>query len=371
MASYCFFIAASWGEAAIPQHFKTLSHELAGRGHRVVYLPHGQKINVNEGNFIVRSFPSPRPTKPRDFVFLYKLIRQYHPDCLIANFGAANVMTLVGWLTRVPHRVDWYHTLSTQIFEDSPYPRWKIELLVQRKKLVYRLVTHIIANSAAAAEDAQRVYDIPAHKCHVFYNALADPLPGLPQPLLAETPPKIVCVGRLWPTKGQDTLIRAIALLKSRILDVSVEFVGDGPQREEYERLAQQLGVADRCIFMGKVSHNEVLARMAASTVCVVPSRSEAFGLVNIESMAVGTPVVASRVGGIPEIVRDGQDGFLVPPNDPRALADRLGLILSDPTLRAQMSQNARQRFLECFELRASVSKQADWFESLVAKTRN
>ena len=371
MTSYCFFIAASWGDAAIPEQFKALSHELVGRGHRVVYLPHGQKINIDEGNFIVRNFPSPRPTKPRDFAFLYKLIRQYHPDCLIANFGAANVMTLVGWLTRVPYRIDWYHTLSTPVFQDSPYPCWKIELLVQRKKLVYRLVTHLIANSVAAADDAQRIYGIPAHKCHVFYNTLADPLPRLSESLPTNAQSKITCVGRLWPTKGQDTLIRAIALLKNNGLNVPIEFVGDGPLRQEYEHLAQELGVADRCTFVGKVPHDEVLARMAASTVCVVPSRSEAFGLVNIESMAMGTPVVASRVGGIPEIIRDGQDGFLVPPDDPQALADRLGLILRDPTLRAQMSQSARQHFLECFELRANVSRQADWFESLVAKTKN
>ncbi|MFO7323659.1 MAG: glycosyltransferase family 4 protein, partial [Chloroflexota bacterium] len=133
---------------------------------------------------------------------------------------------------------------------------------------------------------------------------------------------------------------------------------------------AQQLGVVDRCTFVGKVPHDEVLARMAASTVCVVPSRSEAFGLVNIEAMAVGTPVVTSRVGGIVEIVREGQDGFLVPPDDPQALANRLYLILSDPALRAQMGQNARQHFLDRFEQRANIVKQADWFEALVANVR-
>jgi len=370
MARYCFFIAASWGEAAIPQHFKALAHELVGRGHRVVYLPHGLQVSIDEGDFIVQSFPSSRPTKPRDFVFLYRLIRQYHPDCLIANFGAGNVMTLVGWLTRVPNRVDWYHTLSTQVLADSPYSPWKNWLLLKRKQFVYRFATQIIANSVAAVEDVQHVYRIPARKCHVFYNTLADPLPEVFQSASADTQPKITCVGRLWPTKGQDTLIRAIALLKNSGLDVPVEFVGDGPLRQEYERLAQQLGVADRCTFVGKVPHDEVLARMAASTVCVVPSCSEAFGLVNIEAMAVGTPVVASRVGGIVEIVREGQDGFLVPPDDPQALANRLYLILSDPALRAQMGQNARQHFLDRFEQRANIVKQADWFEALVANVR-
>lgn len=109
---------------------------------------------------------------------------------------------------------------------------------------------------------------------------------------------------------------------------------------------------------------------MATASVCVVPSRSEAFGRVNIEAMAAGTPVVASGVGGIPEIVRDGQDGFLVPPDNPQALADKLRLILSDPALRAAMGQSARQRFLDCFEQQANVARQADWFEALVAHSR-
>jgi len=374
MGKYCFFIAASWGQGAIPEHFQALAHHLVERGHCVFYLPHGKQwsakpLAIDDGNFHVRSFPSPRPTRPRDFLFLYRLIREYHPDCLIANFGAGNVMTLVGWLTRVPNRVDWYHTLSTQVLADSPYSPWKNWLLLKRKQFVYRFATQIIANSVAAVEDVQHVYRIPAHKCHVFYYTLADPLPNL-SPCQPDGRPSILCAGRLWPTKGQDTLIRAMALLKNSVPDAKVEFVGDGPQRETYQRLAQELGVADRCTFAGNVPHDEVLARMAAATVCVVPSRSEAFGIVNIESMAVGTPVVASQVGGIVEIIRDGQDGFLVPPDDPQALANRLYLILSDPALRAQMGQNARQHFLDRFEQRANIVKQADWFEALVANVR-
>jgi glycosyltransferase involved in cell wall biosynthesis len=110
---------------------------------------------------------------------------------------------------------------------------------------------------------------------------------------------------------------------------------------------------------------------MASAVVTVVPSRSEAFGLVNIESMAVGTPVVASKVGGIVEIIRHGVDGFLVPPDNAEALAEKLKVILCNPHVRREMRTSCRQRFLEQFEQRRSVLEQADWHEELANSKTN
>jgi glycosyltransferase involved in cell wall biosynthesis len=369
---YCYFIGTRADQQASVQHYNALAQELVNRGHRVFLILESRRVPVGENpytNPATLIWPSRWPTKPVDVRFLHTLIRQQRPDCLIANFGPTNLMITLGGLLRVPHRVVWHSTVSAAVWNDSPHAHWKTQYLIWRKKLVYRFATQVIANSAAAAEDAQRVYGVPARKCHIFYNALTDPLPHLSQ-RHPDSPHRLICVGRLAPSKGQDTLIQAVALLKDAVPELSVEFVGDGPRKAAYQRLAEELGVADRCAFIGYVSHDEVLARMATASVCVLPSRSEAFGLVNIEAMAVGTPVVASNIGGIPEIIRDGQDGFLVPPDDPQALADKLRLILSDPALRAEMVQNARQRFLDCFELKANVARQADWFEALVASSK-
>ena len=130
--------------------------------------------------------------------------------------------------------------------------------------------------------------------------------------------------------------------------------------------LAQRLGIADRCLFRGDVPHERVLERMSHAKLTVAPSRTEAFGLINVESLAVGTPVIASRVGGIPEIIRDGVDGWLVPPGDPLALAEKLGLLLRDDAMRREFGRNARQRFLETYEDSSVVRKQADWLDELV-----
>jgi D-inositol-3-phosphate glycosyltransferase len=131
--------------------------------------------------------------------------------------------------------------------------------------------------------------------------------------------------------------------------------------------MAEELGVADRCTFVGDVAHDEVLRRMRNAYVTVVPSISESFGWVNIESMAVGTPVVASNVDGPAEILRDGEDGFLFPQGDPAALAEKLKLLLLDPALREAMGAKARVKFLARFELRGVVKAEADWLEQLVS----
>ena len=368
MKSYCYFIATSWIDGAIPNHFRALSNELAKRGHRVVILINGQKrwAEDHEGNPSIYAWPSSRPTNFRDALFLYRLIRRYHTDCLISNFGADNVMLLVGWLMRVPSRVAWYHTLISQIELDGELSRWKSRLLKLRKRIVYKTATCIIPVSGAGREDAQSVFQIPERKCRVLHNSLIDPLADLTIDETVNRQNKLVCVGRLHPAKGQDVLIKALAILKRSLPDLSIEFIGDGPLKETCLQLAKELKVEDACIFLGALRHEEVLTRMALAAATVVPSRSEAFGLVNIESLAVGTPVVAARVGGIVEVIRDGVDGFLVSPNDPNAFAEKLNLILSNPNLRATMSRNARERFLTTFEQSKVIKEQADWFETSV-----
>jgi glycosyltransferase involved in cell wall biosynthesis len=121
----------------------------------------------------------------------------------------------------------------------------------------------------------------------------------------------------------------------------------------------------ERCTFRDAVPHDEVLRRMAVARVVIVPSRSEAFGLVNIEAMSVGTPVIASAVDGIKEIVRDGLDGVLVAPDDSNALAKQITSLLNDPSRRAEMSQYARERFLRVYEQSEVVTAQADWLEGI------
>ncbi|MFN7926769.1 MAG: glycosyltransferase family 4 protein [Blastocatellia bacterium] len=361
-----YFIATSWGDAPVACHFRALAAELVRRGHRVVLLVDGQRYDAEDhvNNPAVYTWPSRRPVRWQDARFLLRLIRQYSPHCLIANFGASNVMMLVGWLAGVPCRTVWYHTISKAIELDAQGAHWKIEALRWRKRLVYGAATHIVPASQAARADVGTVFQIAPDKCQVFYNSLADPLPSS---IAIPARPRLVCVGRLFPTKGQEVLLRALALLKERVPHIQLELVGRGPQEAELRALAASLGIAAQCDFVGAVSHAEVLQRMRTATATVLPSRSDNNPLVVIESLALGVPVVASGVGGIVESLTDGVEGFLVPPDDPATLAARLALLLTDADLRQRMSERARARFLTQFEQTRLITAQAQWFEGLAA----
>jgi glycosyltransferase involved in cell wall biosynthesis len=367
--SWRFVIACSRPNKGDGRQGFALARELMRRGHSVVLLvtkPYDKATNeVPEPT--VLTWPSPRPTRLRDAFFLHRLLRHVRPDCVVANFGAVNLMMTVGWVRRVTMRVSWYRTVSMAIELDSPRPRWHVALLRARKRQVYALATHVVANSRAARRDICDVYGVSRTKVRVFPNFLEDPFLANGSPSEPPALNRIVCVGRLAKTKGQDVLIRAVSLLVPQFPELTVEFIGGGPLRAENERLARELGVADHCLFRGGLPHPMVSCRVAAASFAVVPSRAEAFGLVTAEALALGRPVVASRVGGIAEIVRDGTDGLLVAPDDPIALAEAIRTLLQDKARRDSMGIAARARFLSEFEQSIQTRRQADWFESQLA----
>jgi glycosyltransferase involved in cell wall biosynthesis len=149
-------------------------------------------------------------------------------------------------------------------------------------------------------------------------------------------------VGKLVPRKGVDTLIEAMGLLARRDARVPLLVAaGIGEMRQSMEDRATQLGISSRVRFLGKIPHGDVPIAIAAGNVFVLPSLSEGLPTVVCEAMACGRPVVATAVDGTPEIVRDGETGFLVPPRDPERLADALARVLDDPRLAARMSARA------------------------------
>jgi D-inositol-3-phosphate glycosyltransferase len=170
-----------------------------------------------------------------------------------------------------------------------------------------------------------------------------------------EERPWLLFVGRLEPIKGLDTLLQALSLIRSderpdggdaALLVIGGEKNGADPS-EMANGLREQvraLDLVDRVFFMGSRPQVDLPMFYAASEVCVLPSRYESFGMVALESMACGTPVIASRVGGLSYTVRDGLTGFLVPEGDAESLADRIQNLLHDLNLRRQLAHNAVER---------------------------
>ncbi|MDE3036095.1 MAG: glycosyltransferase family 4 protein, partial [Nitrospirota bacterium] len=144
----------------------------------------------------------------------------------------------------------------------------------------------------------------------------------------------LLCAARLDPIKGVDVLVQAVA----DVPEATVWLAGDGPERRHLEQMAASLGVAQRLRFLGNLPHRDLAERMRAADLFVLPSRSEAFGIVLAEAMDAGLPIVASRVGGIPGLV-EADNGLLVPPEDPAALAWAIRELLADPERRAAMAR--------------------------------
>jgi len=172
-----------------------------------------------------------------------------------------------------------------------------------------------------------------------------------PRDALSPTP-RAVVAGRLVPEKGIDILVRAFARLASRHGQSSLVVIGDGPERRNLTRLAHGLGVGERVTFTGKLSPEATLASLRSAWVVCVPSLwEEPFGMIAAEAQMYGVAVVASRCGGLAEIVADGETGYLVPPGDPESLASRLDLLFSDPALAYALGVRGHARAAAMFDL--------------------
>jgi N-acetyl-alpha-D-glucosaminyl L-malate synthase BshA len=154
----------------------------------------------------------------------------------------------------------------------------------------------------------------------------------------------ITFVGTLRPVKGVKYLIRAIKLITKVNGNVKLMLVGDGEEREYVEDLVEELDLNECVKFIGRVQNEEVPEYMVASDIFVLPSLSESFGIVNLEAMASGLPIVATKVGGLPEIVKDGENGFLVEPKNPKQIAEGTLLLLRDNELRERISKNNKEK---------------------------
>jgi D-inositol-3-phosphate glycosyltransferase len=167
----------------------------------------------------------------------------------------------------------------------------------------------------------------------------------------------VLFVGRIEPLKGIDTLLRAMALLVGDFPDcwqerLSLAIIGGDPsarpdaasaEMARLKRLRTELGISELVCFLGAQDQDTLNVYYSAAEVVVMPSHYESFGMVALEAMACGTPVIASKVGGLAFIVQDGVTGFHVPERDPEALAAKIKAILCDPSLRGQLGRQAAQ----------------------------
>jgi len=154
----------------------------------------------------------------------------------------------------------------------------------------------------------------------------------------------VLFVGRIEPLKGIDRLLRAMTYLQNGHRLRAVIIGGDGNSRDEVERLqklSRELHIEDSVTFLGMIKQEKLPCFYSAATACVIPSYYESFGLVALESIACGTPVVATNVGNLKSIIQQGETGYVVMDNTPRSLADKIALLLSSPDTKSALSIRA------------------------------
>lgn len=164
----------------------------------------------------------------------------------------------------------------------------------------------------------------------------------------------IVNVGRLVSFKGHGVLLRAAKVLIEKKPNVKVVIAGDGPLKDELLAEGEKLNLRDKVLFLGFVSYTKQL--LAAADMFVLPSLKEPFGIVILEAMAARVPVVATRAGGVPEIVK-GESGVLVAPGDPDELADAIIKLIDDQHRRRELAANAYERVVNEFSIEKMVSR--------------
>jgi len=192
------------------------------------------------------------------------------------------------------------------------------------------------------------------------------PYPIVPLPAAKPEHCDVLFVGRLVPGKGVDVLLRALAGL-----DASAVVAGDGPARSELETLADTLGLRERIRFSGWVDATRVAGLLRGARLLALPSVwQEPFGIVGIEALAAGVPVVASSVGGIPSWLADGEGGVLVPPDDVDALAGTLGRLLADEAARLELAEEG-PRVAARFDVGAHMNLLLEELDQLVAAPKS
>lgn len=262
---------------------------------------------------------------------------------LHAHFIAqpADIAQLVSSLCALPFSIS-AHAKDIYLSEPADLQR---RLMAARFTVTCTEANRVALSTVAPQADVRRMY-------HGIDAAIFHPGRRGPGALV----PRLLSVGRLREKKGLDTLVLACAELQRRGLPFTCDIVGYGEQQAALQDLIRQQGLDGQVRLLGKLARDQVLERYAAATVYVQPSRIAADGdrdgipNVLLEALACGLPVVATEVSGIPELVRHGHNGLLVPPDAPQALADAIAALIDSPARAADLGRAGRATVTEHFD---------------------
>ena len=271
----------------------------------------------------------PKGPKLKYILLVRKLIKSVKPQILHMH---DDISVFLGTLSSLWMR----HKTICTLHETNLWKTWLKEKIT--KYISIKLIDRFIAISEAVKDDFMLGTSMNEERINVVANGI--PLEKFRRRGECSNPREIICVARLVHIKkGQDILIRAISILKKEGMECFCKLVGKGESRQYLEVLSKKCNVADNIIFLG--NRSDVPELLANAGIFVLPSRYEGFGIVIIEAMAAGIPVIASKIDGPKEIISHGQNGLLFENENVIDLAEKIKMLCNDNNLRDRLVNNA------------------------------
>ena len=298
----------------------------------------------------------------RTLIQLRKVIAQFKPDIVHVHFPGSQCLPVVG-LSLLPHR--WRLVVTTHGSDIRTSAARNPQVRLWQGRLMNR-ADSITSVSRAMLEDTMRLYPQAKAKGRVIYNGIGEMWfekePGHSE----QNPPYLLFVGRFHHAKGIDVLLEAWKQIKDCYPDHKLVLVGDGPDREMLYKTAQEYGLAESVEFHQAVKNTQLLPLYENAIAVVMPSRNEGLPIVSLESGARGKVCVGTRVGGVPEVIVNGETGFLVASESPQELANAIRRVFAlKEDERGKMGEAARLRVRERFSQKSMISNYLNLYASL------
>lgn len=304
---------------------------------------------------------------------LYGLIKRERFDIVHCHGSKAGLVgRMAAWLAGAPVIIVTIHNFV--VYEEVPL--FKRLLFTRGEEFLGRKTTGIITVSRALKTEMAKKFGIPEDKVAAIYNGIdlerfrvEKNLAGLRKDYgIGEDIPIVGTVARMAPQKGLRYFVEAAAMLVKEGCTGIFFIVGDGPLRPELEVQADRLGLKGRLIFTGYQS--DIVSFLKMFDIFVIPSIAEGLSITTIEAMAAGKPVIASRVGGLPELVKHEQNGLLVPPRDAGALTRAIKYLIRQPELCKNMGQTGNNMVIKEFTKKTMIAKTAEFYRKCLTDYR-
>jgi glycosyltransferase involved in cell wall biosynthesis len=263
--------------------------------------------------------------------------------------NSGTVTMLAAMLLAIPYSISIH---GPHIFFDGPH--WALAEKTEHAKFI-ACIGHFCASQMMLLSKREHWHKLQIVRCGVDPETFEYREP-------TRAAKQLVYVGRLAGEKGLPVLFESLAMLTEQGLDLHLTLLGDGEVRGDLEALAKLTGIADRVTFAGFVDQPTIRQTLRDSDVFVLPSFAEGIPVSLMEAMAIGIPVIATYVGGVPELVVDGETGLVVHPSDPMSLADAIARYASDAELCRHVSRRGREKVEREFRIDDQVDRLAELF---------